>query len=151
MTARLQFLVQDIKVSLEYVDFYTKESLILDTRVRISATQLTLLHITSWSLSKTSIYLPGTILSIRRSLTYAPKSLCPKRLRMRCTITNRVPWKCKEKVLKFEGKKSLIICKMDPGSAVLLHILQTKLFRLIAKTLKVKVISLRKWWITKVH
>ena len=43
LTARLQFLVQDIKVSSEYVDFYTKESLILDTRVRISATQLTLL------------------------------------------------------------------------------------------------------------
>ena len=43
MTARLQFLVQDIKVSSEYVDFYTKESLILDTRVRISATQLTLI------------------------------------------------------------------------------------------------------------
>ena len=27
LTARLQFLVQDIKVSLEYVDFYTKDSL----------------------------------------------------------------------------------------------------------------------------
>ena len=42
MTARLQFLVQDTKVSLEYVDFYTKESLILDARVSISTTPLTL-------------------------------------------------------------------------------------------------------------
>ena len=37
LTAHLQFLVQGIIVSSEYVDFYTKES-----RVRISATQLTL-------------------------------------------------------------------------------------------------------------
>ena len=29
-------LVQDIKVSLEYVDFYTKESFILDTREQLN-------------------------------------------------------------------------------------------------------------------
>ena len=44
LTARFQFLVQDIKISLEYVEFYTKESLILDTRVSNSTTPLTLLH-----------------------------------------------------------------------------------------------------------
>ena len=40
-------LVQDIKVSSEYVDFYTKESLILDTRVSNSTTPLTLNYIVS--------------------------------------------------------------------------------------------------------
>ena len=47
LTARLQFLVQDIKVSLEYVDFYTKESLILDTRASNSTTPLALISILS--------------------------------------------------------------------------------------------------------
>ena len=46
-TAHLQFLVQDIKVSLEYVDFYTKESLILDAQVSNSTTPLTLVNILS--------------------------------------------------------------------------------------------------------
>ena len=44
LTGHLQFLVHDIKIFVEYVDFYTKESLILDTLVRISATQLTLVY-----------------------------------------------------------------------------------------------------------
>ena len=45
MTVRLQFLVQDIKVSLEYADFYPKESLVLDARVSNSTTPLTLITI----------------------------------------------------------------------------------------------------------
>ena len=44
LTACLQFLVQDIKVSLEFVDFYPKESLILDARVSNSTIPLTLIH-----------------------------------------------------------------------------------------------------------
>ena len=43
LSARHYFYVHDIKISFEYVNFYAKTLLVLDTRVRNSTTQRTLL------------------------------------------------------------------------------------------------------------
>ena len=44
LSAHYYFYLQDIKISFEYVDFYAKTLLVLDTRVGNSTTQWTLVH-----------------------------------------------------------------------------------------------------------
>ena len=77
LTARLQFLVQDIKISLEYIDSYTKESLILVTQVRILATQLTLLNTENLTEHLMSKYLEPWAISILKTKCLFTKNLKP--------------------------------------------------------------------------
>ena len=43
LSARHYFFLQDIKISFKYVDFYAKTLLVLDTRIRNSTTQWTII------------------------------------------------------------------------------------------------------------